>query len=129
VTHVQATSTAPIESDADVLAALKDVIDPELGIAIVELGLIYRAARTATGIEVDLTMTSRSCPLADLLRQQAQEALQARFPESPAIRVELVWSPPWSPDRLSPEGRRRLGWTKTPRRPHRLRWFGWGRRQ
>ena len=99
----------------DILAALKGVVDPELGINIVDLGLVYGVARSAAGIEVALTMTSESCPLSELLIDDVKEALHARFADAPSIRVELVWSPPWSLDRLSEEGRRQLGWAKRPR--------------
>lgn len=95
--------------DDDVLLTLKDVIDPELGVNIVDLGLVYRAAWTADGIEVALTMTTPSCPLGEMLVDEAERALRSRFPEASAICVNLVWDPPWSPDRMSDEGRRKLG--------------------
>lgn len=103
--------------DEDILAALRGVIDPELGINIVDLGLVYRATWTPTGIEVALTMTSRFCPFEDLLVQVAKESLHARFAEAASIRVDLVWTPPWSLERLSEEARRQLGWSNAPRRP------------
>ena len=96
-------------SDEDILAALQDVIDPELGINIVDLGLIYRAVWTSSGIDVALTMTSPSCPAGDLLMDEVMQTLRAHFAET-SIRVELVWDPPWSPDLLSDEARRQLGW-------------------
>ncbi len=103
-------------TDDDVLAALRGVIDPELGINIVDLGLVYHAAWSATGIEIALTMTSRSCPLGEMLMEDVKRALQTRFPDARAIQVELVWSPPWSLDRLTDEGKRQLGWSKPQRR-------------
>ena len=92
----------------DVLQTLRSVIDPELGINIVDLGLVYRAERKDEAIEVDLTMSTPSCPLAEMLVEEAREALQARFPEA-AIQVELVWDPPWTPDRMSEAARHQLG--------------------
>jgi metal-sulfur cluster biosynthetic enzyme len=107
-------------SKDDILDALRGVIDPELGVNIVDLGLVYGAARSAAGIEVALTMTSRYCPLSGLLIEDVKEALHMRFAEAPSVQVELVWNPPWSPDQVSEEGRRQLGWAKPPlNSPHR----------
>lgn len=94
--------------DPDVLQALRTVIDPEIGINVVDLGLVYRAARGADGIDVALTLSTPSCPLGDLLIADAREALRARFADAAAIRVELVWEPPWTPDRMSEAARRLL---------------------
>ena len=95
----------------DILFTLKDVIDPELGISIVDLGLVYRAGWSTRGIEVALTMTTPSCPWGEMLVQKAEQALRERFRETATIRVELVWEPPWSPERISEQGRRKLGWS------------------
>lgn len=103
-------------TEADIVEPLKAVIDPELGINIVDLGLVYRAERTARGIEVALTMTSPACPVGEMLVEDAKAALQARFAEAPAIHVELVWEPPWSIDRMSEAAKLHLGWSKAPPR-------------
>jgi metal-sulfur cluster biosynthetic enzyme len=92
-------------SEDDVRLALKSVIDPELGINIVDLGLVYRVTATADAIDVAMTMTTPSCPLGEMLMLEAAEAVRERFPEVPVVRVELVWKPPWSPDLMSAEGR------------------------
>jgi metal-sulfur cluster biosynthetic enzyme len=96
-------------NDADVMQALKAVDDPEIGINIVDLGLVYRAERKPEGIEVALTVTTPSCPLGDMLVEEAREILHSRFPDAPSVHVELVRSPPWSPDRMSEAARRQLG--------------------
>lgn len=93
----------------EILAALKTVIDPELGINIVDLGLIYRAARTANGIDVELTMTTPACPLGEMMTDEIKLVLRDRFPDLPDVRVEIVWDPPWSPELMSEESRRQLG--------------------
>lgn len=93
----------------DILAALKMVIDPELGINIVDLGLIYRAARTANGIDIELTMTTPACPLGEMMTDEIKLVLRDRFPDLPDVRVEIVWDPPWSPELMSEESRRQLG--------------------
>jgi len=95
-------------NDPDVLAALRRVIDPEIGLNIVDLGLVYRAERGPQGIEVSLTLSTPSCPLAEMVVEEARAALQANFAEAAAIRVELVWDPPWTPDRMSEAARELL---------------------
>jgi metal-sulfur cluster biosynthetic enzyme len=98
-------------NDEDVLAALRAVNDPEIGINIVDLGLVYRAERKLEGsIEVQLTLSTPSCPMSEMLLDEAREALQARFADAPSIHVELVWDPPWTPDRMSEAARRQFGW-------------------
>lgn len=95
--------------DEEILSVLREVIDPELGINVVDLGLVCRAERGPEAIEVAMTMTTPSCPMGEMLTQEAELALRRRFPEAPAIRVALVWDPPWSPARITEEGRRQLG--------------------
>ena len=104
----------------DILFTLNDVIDPELGISIVDLGLVYRAAWSPRGIEVALTMTTPSCPWEEILVRKAEQALRGRFRETAKIRVELVWEPPWSPERISEQGRRKLGWSTAAASPKRI---------
>lgn len=93
----------------DVLEALKGVADPEIGVNIVDLGLVYRAEHGPEGIEVALTLSTPSCPLSEMIVEEVREALHARFAGAPAIKVELVWDPPWTPERMSEAARRLLG--------------------
>lgn len=95
--------------DDDILAALKSVIDPELGINIVDLGLVYATVRTATGINIELTMTTPACPLGEMMTEEIKLVLRDRFPDLPDVRVDIVWDPPWSPELMSEESRRQLG--------------------
>jgi metal-sulfur cluster biosynthetic enzyme len=97
-------------NDEEVLAALRTVFDPEIGINIVDLGLVYRAVRKPDGIEVQLTLSTPSCPMSEMLVEEAREGLQRSFADVPSIKVELVWDPPWTPDRMSEAARRQLGW-------------------
>lgn len=94
---------------ARALAALRDVIDPEVGLNVVDLGLVYGLDVTGADVAVKLTMTTAACPLGEQLRAEAQERLRA-LPGVGAVTVDLVWEPAWSPDRLSPEGKAALGW-------------------
>ena len=96
-------------SDDDILAALKIVIDPELGIIIVDLGLVYRAERIGDVVAVRMTMTSPSCPLGEMLLEEVRGALEQSFPAATQVSVELVWDPPWSADLMSLAARQQLG--------------------
>lgn len=93
----------------DILTALKTVIDPELGINIVDLGLVYYAGRSATGIDIELTMTTPACPLGEMMTEEIKLVLRARFANLPDVRVKIVWDPPWTPELMSEESRRQLG--------------------
>ena len=93
----------------DVLAALKTVIDPELGINIVDLGLVYHAARNAHGIDIALTMTTPACPLGEMMTEEIKLVLHDRFPDTPDVRVELVWDPPWNQGMMTEAAKLQLG--------------------
>jgi metal-sulfur cluster biosynthetic enzyme len=92
--------------DDDVLEALRDVVDPELGINVVDLGLVYGVTidsdRVAT---VDMTLTSAACPLTDVIEDQAQAALDGLVAD---LRINWVWLPPWGPDKITEDGREQL---------------------
>ena len=106
----QASASAPIEGGSiaglDVLEALKDVIDPELGINIVDLGLVYGVkVATDDSIVIDMTLTSAACPLTDIIERQAQMVLASL---SDDVLINWVWMPAWGPDRITSEGREQL---------------------
>lgn len=103
------TRTATHPLDPDILDCLQDVMDPEVGLSVVDLGLVYQASRTEDGITVALTLTTRACPLGEMILEDARERLARRFPEAPGIAVDLVWSPLWTPDRIMPRGQELLG--------------------
>lgn len=98
--------------DGDFIPALREVVDPEVGVNIVDLGLVYRAEWVAGGISVLMTMTSPSCPMAEMLVDDVRSALHRKFPDATAT-VEICRDPPWSPARMSEAGRRQLGWSST----------------
>jgi uncharacterized protein (DUF2249 family) len=97
----------------DVLEVLAGIPDPELGIGIVDLGLIYDITLGEDSITIVMTMTTPACPLPALLREQIEEALHAQFPALRQIEIQLVWEPPWSPLLMSPKARAMLGWPHT----------------
>ena len=92
------------------LDALRAVNDPEAGMNIVELGLVYDIEATPPTATVRMTMTSAACPLGDYLTEAVRDTLRARFPELEQVNVELVWEPPWTPERMSEEARNFFGW-------------------
>lgn len=92
------------------LAALRTVIDPEVGVNIVDLGLVYELDWRPEGLRVKLSMTSAACPMGEWIAEQALQALDAAFPDAPPAEVQLVWEPPWSPERMSAAARAQLGW-------------------
>ena len=91
---------------ADVEEAMRDVIDPELGINVVDLGLIYGVVidQTNTAI-IDMTLTSAACPLTDVIEDQTNSALEGLVND---VRINWVWMPPWGPDKITPDGREQL---------------------
>lgn len=92
-----------------ILTALETVIDPELGIDIVNLGLIYEIDFAATGETViKMTLTTMGCPLADILTEQIHEAIK-EVPEVTNVEVKLVWYPAWTTDKMSRYARIALG--------------------
>jgi metal-sulfur cluster biosynthetic enzyme len=94
--------------DAALLDALRDVVDPELMINIVDLGLVYDIEQVDNKVTVNMTLTSPACPAGPQIIQQAKMALEKLADVSEA-EIKLVMSPPWSPDRMTDEARDQLG--------------------
>jgi metal-sulfur cluster biosynthetic enzyme len=92
-----------------VRAALRAVIDPEVGVNIVDLGLIYELTVDGGEVHVALTMTSPACPLGEGIVRDAERCVRA-VPGVSGADVRLVWRPPWGPERMSAAARRQLGW-------------------
>ena len=92
------------------LGCLYDVIDPELGINIVDLGLVYNLDVDGGLVRVEMTMTTPACPLHDYLTEQVEQAIRAEMPDVRSVAVHLVWDPPWGPERMSRVARQELGW-------------------
>ncbi len=101
-----ATASPGATTEADVIEAMKDVVDPELGINVVDLGLVY-------GVDVDehsntvlsMTLTSAACPLTDVIEDQTRAALDGIVND---FRIEWVWMPPWGPDKITDDGKEML---------------------
>lgn len=105
------TDTASDELLADMEEAMRDVVDPELGINVVDLGLLYglNVEKTETGTLalVDMTLTSAACPLTDVIEDQVLTALVGAGLVS-EIKINWVWNPPWGPDKITDDGREQL---------------------
>ena len=102
--------TTLLDDDA-IREALRQVEDPEAGMNIVDLGLVYGIEVADGAVHVDLTMTTAACPMADMIVEQAREAVAAIVPAGTAIDVELVWDPPWTPDKMTGIARDHFGWS------------------
>ncbi|WP_067605450.1 metal-sulfur cluster assembly factor [Nocardiopsis listeri] len=101
---------APLTPEQEELAeeigeALKDVIDPELGVNIVDLGLLYGVNADDKSITLDMTLTSAACPLTDVIEDQTNSALD-EFERD--VKINWVWMPPWGPDKITDDGRDQL---------------------
>ena len=103
------TTSAAHPSLDDLTEAMRDVVDPELGINVVDLGLVYGItvdeAQGARSVVVDMTLTSAACPLTDVIEDQTQVALG---PMADTVSINWVWMPPWGPDKITDEGREQL---------------------
>lgn len=98
-------------TEESVRAALRGVVDPEAGMNIVDLGLVYGVEVSANKLHVDLTMTTPACPMGEMILDDAKQALEALVPASVEIDLNLVWDPPWSPDKMSAHAREHFGWS------------------
>ena len=105
-----------VAAEDDVLEAMKDVVDPELGINVVDLGLVYGitvdAGTTEDGLAtsaktavLDMTLTSAACPLTDVIQDQTNSALEGIVGD---VTINWVWMPPWGPDKITDDGREQL---------------------
>lgn len=96
----------PATTAADVEEAMRDVIDPELGINIVDLGLVYGVQIDQNNHAViDMTLTSAACPLTDVIEEQTAQSLEG---VTNGYRVNWVWMPPWGPEKITADGKEQL---------------------
>ncbi len=103
MTETVATSTRDVE---DIREAMRDVVDPELGINVVDLGLLYGVHVEDDGsVTLDMTLTSAACPLTDVIEDQTRSALDGLVTD---VRINWVWMPPWGPDKITDDGREQL---------------------
>ena len=90
----------------DLEEAMRDVVDPELGVNVVDLGLVYGLDVDDSNVAIiDMTLTSAACPLTDVIEDQTNQALEGLVE---GMRINWVWMPPWGPDKITPIGREQL---------------------
>ena len=90
----------------DVTEAMRDVVDPELGINVVDLGLLYGVdIDEDSKVTLDMTLTSAACPLTDVITDQTEQALEGLAGD---VAINWVWMPPWGPDKITDDGREML---------------------
>jgi metal-sulfur cluster biosynthetic enzyme len=94
-----------VASVADIEEALRDVVDPELGINVVDLGLVYGIHIDKGVAVIDMTLTSAACPLTDVIEDQAAAALEGIVEGQ---HINWVWMPPWGPEKITEDGREQL---------------------
>ncbi len=100
------TETTTPANVADVEEAMRDVVDPELGINVVDLGLVYGiTVDPQNHAVIDMTLTSAACPLTDVIEDQTAASLEGVVA---GYRVNWVWMPPWGPDKITDDGREQL---------------------
>jgi metal-sulfur cluster biosynthetic enzyme len=102
---------AALPDDDAVREALRGVDDPEAGMNIVDLGLVYDVRVEDDGVAVEMTMTSAACPMADMIVEQVRDAVDAVVPAGARVDVRLVWDPPWTPDRMTGIAKEHFGWS------------------
>ncbi|MSX63614.1 MAG: DUF59 domain-containing protein [Actinobacteria bacterium] len=92
-----------IATEDEVIEAMKDVVDPELGINVVDLGLVYGVSVDDGNVAtVNMTLTSAACPLTDVIEDQTRAALSAVVSD---FAINWVWMPPWGPDKITDDGK------------------------
>lgn len=90
--------------------ALRFVTDPEVGVNIVDLGLVYDVEVNADTVDVKMTMTSPTCPLHAVITRNVENTIRAKFHAARYVNVELVWDPIWNPSMMSQKAKQTLGW-------------------
>lgn len=100
-------ASTPKES---ILKLLKTIIDPETGINIVDMGLIYEVASSEEGVFIKMGMTSAACPMGDLILADMNRALRTIYVTPNKIDIEVTFNPPWEPSMMSESARKEFGW-------------------
>ena len=106
------TAPASLPDVESVRTLLRRVIDPEVGVNIVDLGLVYRIDVTAEEVLIEMTMTSPACPMGDMIMDDIDAVLEEALPENLRVVVKMVWDPPWNPGMMNAEAREHFGWEK-----------------
>lgn len=103
--------TNDMPTEEAVRQALRSVIDPEVGMNVVDLGLVYGVEIAPGLVRVAMTMTTPACPMGSMIAENAREAICDIAPAAAEIDVQLVWDPPWSPALMSDHAKQHFGWS------------------
>lgn len=103
--------TAAMPTEEAIRAALRSVIDPEVGMNVVDLGLVYGIEVAPNRVRVAMTMTTPACPMGSMITEDAREAIRDIAPEAAEIDVQLVWDPPWDSSMMSEHAKQKFGWS------------------
>ena len=96
-------------NEEEVLEVLRECYDPEIPINIVDLGLVYKVAINGEKVSIEMTLTAPGCPVSGLLKEDVTNKLLS-IKDVKEADVEIVWEPPWSPEKMSEDAKRQLGW-------------------
>jgi len=89
-----------------IIQVLREVYDPEIPVNVYDLGLIYGIDVDQEGnVKIEMTLTAVGCPLAGMIAYRVEEAIKENVPEAKKVDIKIVWDPPWTPERITPEGR------------------------
>ena len=105
-----ADQSTDMPTEEAIRAALRGVIDPEVGMNVVDLGLVYGIEIAPDRVRVNMTMTTPACPMGAMITEDARGAIRDIAPDGADILVDLVWDPPWSPERMTENAKRHFGW-------------------
>ena len=103
-----------LPEEAAIRNILREVIDPEIGMNIVDLGLVYRVETASQHVLIEMTMTSPACPLGEMISDEVKDVLARNLPQSCVAEVRLVWDPPWQQSMMSEAGKKHFGWKDKP---------------
>lgn len=103
--------TVPDRIEDRIREALRGVLDPEVGVNVVDLGLVYEIEVEDGRARIDMTMTTAACPMSDWIRDTAVREVERSVEGVDEVEITFVWEPPWSPEKMSPAAKRELGWS------------------
>jgi len=104
-------AVAGLPDESAIRDALCEIDDPEAGMNIVDLGLIYAIDVGDARVRVEMTMTTPACPVADVLMERVRSTIETMVPAGTAVDVELVWDPIWNPSMMSGVAKDHFGWS------------------
>ncbi len=101
---------SPLQEQDLVRDMLRRVVDPEVGINIVDMGLVYRIESLPEHVLIEMTMTSPACPMGDMIEDDARQELARGLAQERQVELRIVWDPPWDPSMMAESAREHFGW-------------------